>query len=409
MRRGIAQGLVFAVGGFLWAGKHFSPKAPEPIAHVRFDPTEVEKSVRFLEARVPLDPQGATGLAMLASAYLRRQSEQGDPDDLLRAEAAARRSLRIRSYNNPMGLWACAKSLMGQHRFQEALPLAQRLGDGVLEAECWMERGDYPRAQQCLGKAASQQPANMALRALQARLAELFGNTRRAEDAYRHALVLAEANFETPAPSLAWFHSRLGVFLAAQGKSGAAQTELEAALAAYPDDRRTRLALAQLLACTGNSEEASRLAHQVALPEAAMLLYTLGESAQWERIVSEGSGLHVHGRSLALFLADHDRNPEQAVALMRAEWKGRHDLDTADALAWALLKAGKPAEAAQYCAKALATGRREASFHWHAGRIAEALGQRSEARTHYTTALQINPQFHVLGAVDVRTRLENLK
>lgn len=409
MRRGIAQVLVFAVGGFLWAGKHFAPKAPEPIAHAHFDPTEVEKSVRFLEARALSDPQGATGLAMLASAYLRRQSEQGDPDDLLRAEAAARRSLEARSHNNPMGLWARAKSLMGQHRFQEALPFTQTLRDSTLEAECWMELGDYARAQRCLGQAARQQPENVALLALQARLAELFGNTGRAEAAYRRALTIAEANFETPAPSRAWFHSRLGVFLASQGRSDEAQKEFEVALTAFPDDRRTRLALAQLLACTGDTAQARRLAHQVALPEAAMLLYTLGETAQWERIVSEGSGLHVHGRSLAVFFADHDRNPEQAVTLMQQEWNGRHDLDTADALAWALLKAGKPTEAAPYSAKALATGRREASFHWHAGRIAEALGQRSEARTHYATALQINPQFHVLGAADARTRLENLK
>ncbi|WP_309721023.1 tetratricopeptide repeat protein, partial [Armatimonas sp.] len=299
MRRGIAHVLVFAVGGLFWAGKHFSPKPTTPTtpAHAPYDPTEVEKSVRFLEARAQSDPQGATGLAMLASAYLRRQSELGDPDDLLRAETSARRSLSVRSHNNPIGLWALTKALMGRHAFTEAHAVAEKLGDGALEAECDIELGNYDKARKRLGDAALQRPTDPVIRALQARLWELVGKTPLAEDAYKSALNLVEANFEAAGPSRAWFHGRLGAFYASLGRLDEAKSSYEAALEAFPNDRRATLGLAQVAADQGNRTEAKRLAETVALPEAAMLLYKLGDTSQWERITSEASGRHVHGRA----------------------------------------------------------------------------------------------------------------
>ena len=371
MRRGIAHVLVFAVGGFFWAGKHFSPKLPEAKspAHVAYDPTEVEKSVRFLEARALTDPQGATGLAMLASAYLRRQSELGDPDDLLRAETSARRSLSVRSYNNPIGLWALTKALMGRHAFSEAHKVAAKLGDGALEAECDIELGNYDKARKRLGDAALQRPTDPIVRALQARLWELVGKTQLAEDAYKNALNLAEASFETPGPSRAWFHGRLATFYASQGRFNDAKQSYEAAREAFSQDRRSTLGLAQVAADQGDRDEAKKLAETVALPEAAMLLYKLGDQSQWERITSEASGRHVHGRALALFYADTGRNTAEAVRLMRADWATRKDIHTADALAWALYRAGHKDEAKTYARLAIATGVRDRQILGHAQQI----------------------------------------
>ncbi len=371
MRRGIAHVLVFAVGGFFWAGKHFSPKAPAAVApaHVTYDPAEVEKSVRFLEARALADPQGATGLAMLASAYLRRQSELGDPDDLLRAEASARRSLSVRSHNNPIGLWALTKALMGRHAFTEAHAVAVKLGDGALEAECDIELGNYDKARKRLGEAALQRPTDPIIRALQARLWELVGKTQLAEDAYKSALNLAEANFETPGPSRAWFHGRLAAFYASLSRLDEAKRSYVAALEAFPGDRRATLGLAQVAADQGEKDEAKRLADAVALPEATMLLYKLGDTSQWERITSEASGRHVHGRALALFYADTGRNLDEAVRLMRLDWATRKDIQTADALAWSLYKSGRKDEAKAYARLATATGTLDRQILGHARQI----------------------------------------
>ena len=371
MRRGIAHVLIFAVGGLFWAGKHFSPKPTTPTtpAHAPYDPTEVEKSVRFLEARAQSDPQGATGLAMLASAYLRRQSELGDPDDLLRAETSARRSLSARSHNNPIGLWALTKALMGRHAFTEAHTIAAKLGDGALEAECDIELGNYDKARKRLGDAALQRPTDPVIRALQARLWELVGKTPLAEDAYKSALNLVEANFEAAGPSRAWFHGRLGAFYASLGRLDEAKNSYEAALEAFPSDRRATLGLAQCAADQGNTADAKKLAQTVALPEAAMLLYKLGDTSQWERITSEASGRHVHGRALALFYADAGRNLDEAVRLMRLDWATRKDIHTADALAWALYKQGQKAEAKHFATLATATGTRDRQILGHTQQI----------------------------------------
>lgn len=371
MRRGIAHVLVFAVGGFFWAGKHFSPRpsAAKASTHVAYDPTEIEKSVRFLEGRALSDPQGATGLAMLASAYLRRQSELGDPDDLLRAEASARRSLSVRSHNNPIGLWALTKALMGRHAFAQAHTVAVKLGDGALEAECDLELGNYDRARKRLTEAAALRTTDPIIRVLQARVWELVGKVQLAEDAYKSALALTEINFELSGPSRAWFHGRLATFYATQGRSDEAKHAYEAAREAFPSDRRATLGLAQLAADQGDKTEAKKLAETVALPEAAMLLYKLGDTSQWERITSEASGRHVHGRALALFYADTGRNLEEAVQLMRSDWGTRKDIHTADALGWALYKASKQDEAKIYARLALATGVRDRQILGHAQQI----------------------------------------
>ena len=190
-----------------------------------------------------------------------------------------------------------------------------------------------------------------------------------AEDAYKSALALTEINFETSAPSRAWFHGRLAAFYAVQGRSDEAKHAYEAALEAFPSDRRATLGLAQLAADQGDKKEAKKLAETVALPEAAMLLYKLGDTSQWERITSEASGRHVHGRALALFYADTGRNLEEAVRLMRSDWGIRKDIHTADALGWALYKAGKKDEAKTYARLATATGTRDRQILAHAKQI----------------------------------------
>ena len=337
MNRGIVHALVFAVGGTVWGGrllqKRLSPEPPKP-AHVAFDPEEVNRNLRQLERQTKNDPRGATGLGMLAGAYLRRQREQGDPDDLLRAEAAARKSVAARGYNNPIGLSALARALVGQHRFAEAENLALRAGDLSLSGECALERGDYPIARKYLGDAASANPDDPGVRVTQARLLELTGETARAESAYRSALKKIEESYEVGAPTRAWFRSRLGIFLTTYGKPEDARTELEAASEVF-ENPQTTLARARLAASEENWEEAATLSRTIDLPEAAMLLAdvearlgnsTAAQTAQ-TKVIAESGGRHVHGRALALFLADHDLDPAQAVSLVEADWQTRKDVE----------------------------------------------------------------------------------
>ncbi|NEC21569.1 hypothetical protein G3I50_25500, partial [Streptomyces parvus] len=64
---------------------------------------------------------------------------------------------------------------------------------------------------------------------------------------------------------------------------------------------------------------------------------------------------------LARFEADHG-DPEAAVGLLRAQWRGQHrSAAVADALGWALHRAGKSEEGLEYARLAADTGVRNAS------------------------------------------------
>jgi Flp pilus assembly protein TadD len=78
-------------------------------------------------------------------------------------------------------------------------------------------------------------------------------------------------------------------------------------------------------------------------------------------------------------------------------------------LAWALYKNGKLTEAAKASEKAMQFGTRDSLLLFHAGMIAERLGQRERARNELKEALQINPHFHLIYANAAQQRLTALE
>jgi tetratricopeptide (TPR) repeat protein len=98
----------------------------------------------------------------------------------------------------------------------------------------------------------------------------------------------------------------------------------------------------------------------------------------------------------------------EALDLAQKELEVRHDIYTWDALAWALYKNGKLTEAASASEKATRFGTRDSLILFHAGMIAEKLGQREQARSDLTEALQINPHFHLLYAAGAKQALAAL-
>src|SRR5438094_148165 len=116
-----------------------------------------------------------------------------------------------------------------------------------------------------------------------------------------------------------------------------------------------------------------------------------------------------YGRQLALFYADHDRRPEEALRLARLEAAGRGDIYTDDTLAWACYKNGRLAEAARAAHRALRLGTEDAMLHYHAGTIAAALGHERIAARHLRRALRLNPHFDLRQAPRARAALAALE
>src|ERR1044072_5205835 len=97
-----------------------------------------------------------------------------------------------------------------------------------------------------------------------------------------------------------------------------------------------------------------------------------------------------------MFWADHDTRLDDALAVARNERASRKDIYTADLLAWCLYKKGLHAEAKASMDEALRLGTRDPRLLFHAGLIADALGDRAAGAKYLRQALAINPSFDVL-------------
>jgi uncharacterized membrane-anchored protein len=81
---------------------------------------------------------------------------------------------------------------------------------------------------------------------------------------------------------------------------------------------------------------------------------------------------------------------------------------SADALGWALTRAGRPREGVALARRALALGSRDPLFLLHAGLAARGAGDRAAARRWLARALADNPRFSPLWAPRARRALRAL-
>ncbi len=110
-------------------------------------------------------------------------------------------------------------------------------------------------------------------------------------------------------------------------------------------------------------------------------------------------------RNLALAYADHGRNLDHALAMIREEMKTRRDIYEYDALAWVLY------QNKQYARSRSGQRRRRwncntpgAAFYYHAGMIALALGDREAAREASGTRAGVERELRSKQAALARAR-----
>jgi tetratricopeptide (TPR) repeat protein len=321
---------------------------------------------------------------------------------------------------------------MALHRFREARDLAGPILDVrpndpfalATFGDSSLELGDLRAARAAY--AALDQVARSA--ASQSRLSRLEYVEGSSDAAVTHArLALAMAIDEGAAGErLAWYHATLAELVASSGEAAGAREEWSAALAADPGSWSAMAGLARLDAAEGRLDEAiARLDAAIAIvPRPELLarradMFALrgaagdgvaeaDDRATIEAIASLAGVDGVYDRTLVTYLADHGLEPARAVRLARAELAVRQDVFGYDALAWALLADGRPAEAQAAMDRALAVGTRDPRLLYHAGMIAAALDDVPRARELLEIALRLDPAFDPLQARRARTTLEAL-
>jgi tetratricopeptide (TPR) repeat protein len=413
--------------------------APVPEALMTPQPTGTGHLIHSAQVTVARNHNDAAGYAELGAAYFQRARETGDVSDYQLAEQSLTKSLDLVSadFSADAALGTMAEVCMGEHRFADALTYAQRalsLGTGdispfAIVGDAYADMGEYEKAGVAYGRLT---PRDMTLspRAAYARdsrisyLKFIAGDTAGAINLMKTA-VTEGVEAQLPSENLAWLYYELGEYDAQAGDSASADAAYLAALTIHPGDYRALAALGKLRANNGRYAEAIAL-YQKAIAVVPMPIFVaeLGDlyaksgnqtAAQKQYALVEYIGLlgHInqvlHNRDLALFYADHDMKLTEALELVQKELEVRHDVYTRDALAWALYKNGKLTEAAKASEKAMLRGTRDSLLYFHAGMIAERLGQREQARRELKEALQINPHFHLVYANAAQQRLAALE
>lgn len=409
------------VAGASRAGQRQIPSVSNP-ADIR------DRDIEFYAARAERDPTGAMDLAQLGSLYLQRAREMGDPRDAIRAEQVARRSLHNRGAHNIRAAQVLSTALLSQHRFAEALTVAQRISDSdtsvvqfrAAVGEIEMELGQYDSARTTFN-ALRWDARDPSVAPRLSRWDEIEGNSGEAKQLMRIARVDAMKIPGITPEQAGWFWLRSGDIEFRTGNPAAAEDAYRKGLLAHPDDYRLLAALAHASAARQEWKEAvmyGERAIAMNLDPATLGILSdsyaaLGDSAraaEYARVLDVAvlKQPGAYHRAWSLFLLDHGQHIDVVHRKILEELKTRRDIYGYDLLAWSLHRQGRDAEAQLAMLKALSQGTQDAQLFYHAGMIDHALGHDVTAREYLTKALTVNPYFHPTQPGVARATLDSL-
>jgi len=382
--------------------------------------------IAFWEQKVKADGKNVDALLSLAASFLQKNRETTDFSYVDRASGLVDRVLTIQP-DHYGALRLRLEVAMNYHRFPRVIELADQLlernpsdaGVTGLQGDALMEMGWYDEA----GR-------------LYSRMLDLGGNlfsynrfayhrfvTGKTDEALTWMAQAAQAGSAEP-ENEAWCLVELGDLLFKTGQTKEAESTYQRALQKARNYHRANAALGRLVAARREIKPAIAYfqAAQAAVPfpeYAAALdsLYRLsGNAAEAERQrgmidaidrLAKASG-EKGNRTLAIIYADQGRRLDHALELAQGELATRGGIYTYDALAWALFKNKKVAEAEKAADEALKFNTAEPSFYYHAGVIATAAGKPAKARQLLGRALELNPRFDFRDAPEARRTLAKL-
>jgi len=362
----------------------------------------------------------------LGDALMQKARETMDLSYYGRAEAAYRKSLAV-SPNYANALVGIAWVLSGRHEFEQSIEWANKalkvepnradayglLGDAATEM------GDYDSAYEQYQKMLDLKP-DIASYSRAAHLLFITGGYKKATWLMSKAIGAGGPYPENKAwciAQMALLDFAQGAYvpaeqmltqglketpnnyhlLAAMGRVKAGMKDFPAAIEYYKKaqdivpQHEVVVALGDLYAMEGRKEEADR---QYALVDVL-------------RKLNKANGV-IGDLQMAQFLADHDKDLEEALRLAETEYKTRPTVYGADTLAWCYYKNGRIPEARKYSLKALSQDTPEAMFLYHRGMILAKAGDIGGARKVLYQALSQNPYFEPLGAVTAMKMVQEL-
>jgi len=377
------------------------------------------------EAALAANPKNGDALLGLGVALLQRVRETADPSLYPRAEKALTEA-RDLAPDDPLPVIGLGTLALARHQFAQALTLGRRalvLGPGSSTAQgvvvdALVELGRYAEAVDAVQKMVDLRPG-LASYARVSYVRELYGDLPGALDAMRQAVEAGGSASENNAYVIVLY----GNLLTLSGRRAEAVQAYEAALRAFPDFPAALAAQGRLAVAARDLPTAlarfGRAADIVPLPEYVIALGEAREAsgdkkgasesyalARAETVLFKANGVVVD-LELALFEADHG-DPGAALALAQGAYADRPTVKAADALAWALLKNGRVADARKRSTEALRLGTRDPVLLYHAGAIAAAAGDRAAAIRDLKSSLALDAGSSPTSAEAARALLASL-
>ena len=281
----------------------------------------------------------------------------------------------------------------------------------ALLADAAVELGRYEEAEKAVQWSFDLRPGEISGLTRGAFLRELFGDLEGAIELMRSAY---EKTAITEAEDRAWILTQIAHLELLSGRPEIADQILVEALKIFPRYHYSLAQMARVRTAQGRFHEAVALCeeHYLVSPVAESLFQLAvahqraghSEAAaaafrQFEkRAIEESSGVHNHNRELATYYADYARRPAEALRFAGMEAARRQDVNTLDALAWALHLNGRSAEAQQSMQKVLAVGVRDPVVFYHAGMIAAGTGDTAAATRHLEASFAQAPRSEVAAS-----------
>ena len=357
-------------------------------------------SIRLFEYRVQQNPTDYISRTQLGQLHLRHARETGSLASYQNAEQTFVKALDV----NPKHIAArsqLAQAYTAQHRFSQALDIAQQLFDDdfsnltalAIMGDAYLELGQYKLAErsfQLLYQEVQTAPAISRL----AHFAELKGDNAKALKLMQraHEMAVEDGISKT---ELAWYAWRIGDLHYHSGQLQQAKRLYQASFDLNPKYHIALNGLADVAAASGNPTEAAKY-WQASLKlrpspathaELASIFDELGDKQQSARHLAEAERLtklpginkFVYTRTLAELYCDQDRELDTALKLAQNELKQRKDIEGYDVLAWTLYKLKRYQEAGKAMQQAMRMGIKEPGFYFHAAMIEHKLGNNKQA------------------------------
>jgi tetratricopeptide (TPR) repeat protein len=428
-----AAGAAFAatLGVLVLRGDSGSSRTPAAAAGLAGPPplppgAPTDQQIAALQGAVRANPRRSGGYVLLAGAYLQKVRETGDAGFYARAQEAVGRALALRR-DDPAALTERGALALARHDFRSGLAdatAAHRLAPTVVKplgvmVDGLVELGRYGDAARTLQAMVDRRP-DLAAYARVSYFRELHGDLDGAVGAMRAA---ASAGGEQP-ENVAYVQTLLGHLELLRGRPDAASRAYREARFAFPGYAPALAGLARVDETRGRLGRAivrlRRVVERLPLPEYVVALgeaeLAAGPTAAGQRdlelVRAEERLLAVNGVNtdvdLALFEADHG-SVSRALVLARRAWASAPSVRSADALGWALARAGHAREGVRWARRTLALGSRDPLFLYHAGMAARAAGDRAAARRWLTAALARHPRFSPLYGPRAERALRGLR